>query len=536
MRRDWKKKLGIVMLSAIMVMDTSMIARAAGWTEKTDGWYYEENGDYLKSIWKKSDKGYYYLGETGKLLTDSWVADGDKKYYVDSEGLRVKNQWVNTKSWDDAEDSTEYWYYFNANGEMLTGKQKVKDKKYFFSEEGKMLTGWVTFTNDVAENITDDISIDNTYYCLENGERASGWFELAPPADEDNKGDIDWYNFEGNGKIRRNKKNKVGNYEFCFDTQGRMIDGWAYKTLDNSFVKVDENTEAINDYNNDASRYYYCGAEGVGAVQKNIWLKVVPPAKEGDPDEGDKWYYFDKKGVMAMPDSQSTATPSDATPSDATPSQASRVIQIRKVNTTGEYEVKGGSGELLNVLLRQLNDKYYLFDNKGQMVDGLLYVYNNEGKNPLKEGYYDFGAEGARRTGKAKKEEAGIDYEYYFAKKNGDGYSLGQGVTGIYDGKLYYKGLCVKADDNYEYELVSIPDLAGTKGTGLFVIDENGKVKTSGTTQEFSDGNKYRIKAGKSKKSGYQVFLLEKDGPKEGTLLNADDADLTVHFDQPMFK
>lgn len=53
MRRDWKKNLGIVMLSAIMVIDTSMIARAAGWTEKTDGWYFEENGDYQKSVWKK---------------------------------------------------------------------------------------------------------------------------------------------------------------------------------------------------------------------------------------------------------------------------------------------------------------------------------------------------------------------------------------------------------------------------------------------------------------------------------------------------
>lgn len=528
MKRTWISITTIALVSTIMVFDTGIVAKASGWTEKEDGWYYEEDGQYAADVWKKGEKGFYYLDQTGRLSTDTWVDDGEKKYYVDVQGLRVKNQWVFTDSWEESGDDSQHWYYFDGNGKMVTGKQEIGDKKYFFDEEGKMLTGWITYRDGQAEELTEEISGGDTYYCQEDGVRVSGWHQLAPPADEENTGEEYWYNFEGNGKLRRNTKTKIGDYDFCFDEQGRMIEGWAYKTVEtNAYVQVDDTTqkELLDHYNQDFSRYYYCGEKGVGVVQKNIWLKIVPPGKEGDPDEGEKWYYFDTKGKLY--------SASKASPSEASPSEASRMTTARKVKTVGEYGLKGGGGDLLHVILKRVNGKYYIFDSNGQIVDGLIYIYNTDGTYPLKEGYYYFGTATSRTTGKVKKEEDGTEYQYLFAKKFGDGYSEGQGVTGIYNGVLYYKGLAVTAGDDLDYKVVYIPELAGDSGTGMFLVDRDGKVKTGGVTKKLDDGSKYKVKSKRgSRKSGFIIYRVE-DGTQEDVPLQAEDADETLDFDEP---
>lgn len=510
----------------IIVLNTCMISEADGWNEGIDGWYYEENGAYTTSAWRKGEKGYYYLDQKGRLTTDSWIADEEKKYYVDVEGLRMKNQWLCTGSWEDSDISSNYWYYFDSNGEMMTGKQQIGDKKYFFSEDGKMLTGWITYEEGEAENLSEEISHGDTYYCQEDGSRVSGWFQLEPPMDEEKTGAEYWYNFEDNGKIRRNTKTNIGDYDFCFDELGRMIDGWAYQCTETDvYVKVDDNTDSqlLDQYNNDVNQYYYCGEEDIGVVQKNIWLNIVPPGKEGNPDEDLKWYYFDKKGKIEAPPK--------ASPSEATPSHADRILKVRKVKNAGEYGLNGEDGDLLNVILKKIDGNYYLIDTNGQIVDDLVYIYNQEGSYRMKEGYYYFGTDSSKTTGKVKKENDGMEYDYYFAKKTGNGYSEGQGVTGIYNGKLYYKGLAAAAQYDREYKLVYIPELAGDTGTGLFVVDERGKVKASGLTSKLDDGTRYRIKRS-GHHSGFLVYKVE-DKYKDEVLLQAEDADEILDFNNP---
>lgn len=524
MNKHWTRNTFMIMTAATLTINTAMVSKASGWTETENGWHYEENGGYITSAWKKGQKGFYYLGDTGKLKTSSWITDGDKNYYVDSEGLRVKNSWIYNQSWNDSTDTNQYWYYFDQNGEMLTGKQQIGDKKYFFSSTGEMMTGWITFTDNEAEYLTDEITSNNTYYCLEDGSRASGWLKLEAPDDEDHSGEEYWYNFKSTGVIRRNTKATIGNHEFCFDEQGRMIEGWAYKTADtDTYVRVDENTEKalLDTYNADASRYYYCGEEDLGVIQKDIWLSIVPPGLNGDPDEDATWYYFDKRGKMM------TAT--KATASEATPSSASRMTEVRWVDTKGKYGLEGGDDDLHHARLQKVNNTYYLFDSRGEIIDGLIYIYNKDGSFQLKEGYYYFGSKSSKTTGKVTLVNDATDYHYYFSKKRENGYSEGQGVTGVYEGKLYYKGLAVTADEDTKYKLIYIPELAKTNGTGLFVVDENGKVKTSGLTSEMYDGTKYRVK---KQGSSYRVFRVDVD-TKEETELTHDDAELTLDFSEP---
>ncbi len=523
MNKHWTKNTFIIMTAATLTINTVMVSKADGWTETENGWHYEENGGYTTSAWKKGQSGLYYLDDNGKLMTASWITDGDKTYYVDTEGLRVKNSWIYNKPWNDSTEKNQYWYYFDQNGEMMTGKQQIGDKKYFFSSTGEMMTGWITFTDNEAEYLTDEVSSNDTYYCLEDGSRASGWLKLESPDSEDTSEKEYWYNFKSNGMIRRNTKTSIGDHDFCFDEQGRMIDGWAYKTVDDTYIKVDDNTDKalLDTYNNDVSRYFYCGEEDLGVLQKEIWLSIVPPGLNGDPDEDTAWYYFDKRGKML--------TAAKASASEATPSNASRMAEVRSVDTNGKYDLAGDDDDLLHVRLEKINNIYYLFNSKGEIIDGLLYIYNRDGSFQLKEGYYYFGSKSSRSTGKVKLENDATEYDYYFSKKREKGYSEGQGVTGIYDGKLYYKGLAVTADEDTKYKLIYIPELVKTNLTGLFIVDEAGKVKTSGLTSEMYDGSKYRIK---KHGSGYQIFHVDGD-TKEETELHEDDADLTLDFTEP---
>ena len=527
LKKNWKNSFVMITAAAIF-FNTTMISRANGWLETEKGWYYEEDGETITSAWKKGDAGYYYLGESGKLSTASWIYDGDENYYVDSEGLRVKNIWINTESWDDPSDHNQYWYYFDRNGEMMTGKQQIGDKKYFFSDTGRMLTGWVIYSDGEAETLTDEINSDDTYYCLEDGSRASGWLKLAPPADEEHTGYEYWYYFQSSGKLRRNSTASIGENEFCFDNEGRMMSGWVYKTADtDTYVKVDENTNQtlLDQYNEDTGNYIYCGAKDIGVIQKDIWLSIVPPGLEGDPDEGEIWYYFDKKGKIM--------TASNAPASLASASNARRVTEVRTVETTGKYGLAGGANDLLQVRIEEINNKPYLFDNKGHIVDGLVYIYNRDGSFKLKEGYYYFGSDSAKTTGRVLLEDDGTEYEYYFSKKREKGYSEGQGVTGIVNGRLYYHGLAVVADEEVKYKLISIPELAGGNGTGLFVVDENGKVKTGGITSEIKDGYKFRIKKdGKKSNTGFFVYQVER-GLEEEVLLTGEDAHITFQITEP---
>lgn len=83
-----------------------------------------------------------------------------------------------------------------------------------------------------------------------------------------------------------------------------------------------------------------------------------------------------------------------------------------------------------------------------------------------------------------------------------------------------------------KYKLVYIPEFSGDHGTGLFLVDENGKVKTGGLTSESETGYRYRIiKNTNNSSSGFRIYRVEKG--MEDEELSEEDADLKLDISEP---
>ena len=121
-----------------------------GWRKIKKQWFYFKNtGDlgtkgmvlqgwqklkYVDESTGKTKKGYFYLskakaiGSKGKMLTGLRKISG-KRYYMNKSGVRQKSKWIKVSG---------SWYYFDKNGQALTGWNYVKGLKYYFSSKGKL--------------------------------------------------------------------------------------------------------------------------------------------------------------------------------------------------------------------------------------------------------------------------------------------------------------------------------------------------------------------------------------------------------------
>lgn len=117
--------------------------------------------------------------------TGTWDGDKFKKY----DGTYVMNDFVVSKG---------KTYYFDADGNKVTGKQTINNATYFFNKDGVMQTGWKK---------TDD----GTYYLGDNGAAVIGWQTI-----EDN----DYY-FDNSG-IMATGEVQVGLAKCTFSKKGKL--------------------------------------------------------------------------------------------------------------------------------------------------------------------------------------------------------------------------------------------------------------------------------------------------------------------------
>ena len=117
--------------------------------------------------------------------TGTWDGDKFKKY----DGTYVMNDFVVSK------DKT---YYFDADGNKVTGKQTINNATYFFNKDGVMQTGWKK---------TDD----GTYYLGDNGAAVIGWQTI----EEDD------YYFDNSG-IMATGEVQVGLAKCTFSKKGKL--------------------------------------------------------------------------------------------------------------------------------------------------------------------------------------------------------------------------------------------------------------------------------------------------------------------------
>ena len=194
---------------------------------------------------------------------------------------------------------------------------------------------------------------------------------------------------------------------YMFNEHGQMlyewIDGKAVEQgsnaqLDGNLAKGELATTSVMRYYNEVED----GSRGNGWYQ-------IDGAEDLDADGDTDWYYIDDGEVKyADGGSKDFATYDD-----------DGAVYVQRIKVEG---------------------KYFAFNEKGQMQDGLQYCQADGG-------FYYFDDNGYQKTGRVTSvENDDDDYTFYFNTKNGKN---GLGYNGLKDDYLYFNGKRLDADDDY---------------------------------------------------------------------------------------
>ncbi|WP_289093614.1 KxYKxGKxW signal peptide domain-containing protein [uncultured Streptococcus sp.] len=269
-----------------------------------------------KPTWKEIDgkrfrltKSYQterYAGMyTAIILADTTLKVDDKTYTIDNEGVAtevtVKNQFIRDDNWN--------WYYYDADGKLLTGRQTIDgvqlyfdangkqakgtlididgDTYYFDKDSGAMWTNRSLTLNGMTYEIDDQgrvtSSLRNTFvqdkdgdwtYLKDKGQVATGWQTIDgiqlyfDGSGKQIKGErvlIDgkYYYFDKNsGELLRNAFHSFSSsYKLYFGNDGAQVFGWY--TLDGHRVYFKENgIQAKDDLLLIDGNYYYFNQDG----------------------------------------------------------------------------------------------------------------------------------------------------------------------------------------------------------------------------------------------------------------------------------
>ena len=447
--RKQTKLVAVLSAAALLAMGASMTS-FAGWEKDDDNiyHYYDADGEMVTDEWKKDEGKWFYLNEDGDMLTNSWV---DDEYYVDDHGAMVVNGWVKTYSdedQDDPDEDGEHWYYFGSKGKKVTDDtKKINGKTYLFDEDGQMQYGW------------QEIDGQGYYFGGEDeGWRAESqwlWLERSGLVDEDEDeqdqvlgcvedndicDDEGWYWFQSSGKIYKDAaKKKINGRYYMFNEHGQMLYEWINS---NKVNKPGSNAQLDGDATVTASAsemlYYNVVEEG---WRGDGWYEI-DGAEDMGADNDTDWYYIDDGEITYANKTTDAAGITD----DNDPVYVMR----KKIKASG--------------------NKYFAFNEKGQMQTGLQYV-NDDG------GFYFFDENGYQKTGKVSAVECeDDDYNFYFTTTNGKN---GLGYTGEKDNYLYFNGKRLEADDDYRLFYVE---------GKLYLVNTKGKIqKATGDGKKYDD-------------------------------------------------
>ena len=447
--RKQTKLVAVLSAAALLAMGASMTSFAAGWQKDDAGvWhYYDSDDNQVTDEWKKDGGKWFYLNEDGDMETDAWV---DDDYYVGEDGAMLVNQWVKVADDDDSsdpDDDGENWYYFNNKGKKVTDdKKKINGKTYYFNTDGEMRYGWFEDNGDWYYLGTED----------EGWRTDAKWLWLEEPNEDDEDNDSmpshdddcslcdseGWYYFQNDGKAYRDnsKKKKINGKYYYFNEHGQMLYEWINNT---NTVKYGSNAELDGSHKKQATAsnmFYY------NAVEEG-W-------------RGDGWYEMDG--------SEDMGTDSDT---DWYLIDDGEITYAKASDFAGVTDNDGKQIYVMRKKVKVSGNKYFAFNEKGQMQDGLQFVKNDGG-------FFYFDENGYMKTGKVASVECDDDdYTFFFTTKNGKN---GIGYTGEKDGYLYYNGKRLEADDDYRFFYVE---------GKVYLVNSKGKVqKATGTKgRDFDD-------------------------------------------------
>lgn len=418
--RKQTKLVAVLSAAALLAMGASMTSFAAGWEKDDAGvWhYYDSDDEMVTDEWKKDGGKWFHLDEDGEMETDTWV---DDDYYVAEDGHMLTNEWKKTmadEDEDDPEDGGEHWYYFNNKGKKVTDTdKKINGKTYYFNEDGEMQYGWHEDDGNAYYLGTEDEGwrAESQWLWLEKSGNNENDLDddddlevVLDCSEDDNCDDEGWYWFQSSGKAYHDTgKKKINGKYYMFNNHGQML----YEWIDNTAVKVGSNAELDGNLDKgvyattDNMRYYNEVEDG---SRGNGWYQI-DGAENLDADGDTDWYYIDDGEIKYA----------DGGAADLATYDDDGAVYVQRIKIEG---------------------KYFAFNEKGQMQDGLQYCKADGG-------FYYFDDNGYQKTGRVTSvENDDDDYTFYFNTKNGKN---GQGYKGIKDDYLYFNGKRQDADDDY---------------------------------------------------------------------------------------
>lgn len=179
---------------------TTLASTSGGtWIKASNGrwWYKHTDGTYTKNNWEQIDGKWYYFDADGWMITGWQKIDGYWYYFKPGDSGWMVTGWCNVGV---------NRYYLGTDGKMRTGWQKIDGYWYYFNpgDSGKMLAGWQKISSV-------------WYYLGTDGKMCTGWKQISG----------NWYYLGSDGKMRTGWQTIDGKkYYFKLGDSGRMLTGW----------------------------------------------------------------------------------------------------------------------------------------------------------------------------------------------------------------------------------------------------------------------------------------------------------------------
>ena len=339
-----------------------------------------------------------------------------------------------------------------------------------------MLFGYVEEGSYNIKNDEDEPILTATYYygTNEDGARHSGWLQYTDAlptiddANNDKSYDYYWFYFNtSNGKKVTNQMKTINGKKYSFDNDGVMSFKWSDGTI--SGAKTTTWFNSLED----------------GSLAKNKWIWTSP---------------------------------------DKNASTIEANIQDAEDDVNRWFRTNA-SGALVKGVTKKINSKWYVFDDDGVMLTGLVILTDKEGeftsavsgsefyhqydmdsvtKSDIINGYYDDDdkifidapgtalhyfsedeeKDGSMKTGTMKIELADDDYTFCFTK------NTGAAKHGLDSKKIYNCGILEKAGDD-KYKVVKNPNPQSSQ-SDYYLVGTTGNIVTS--VNKYKDANdKYYV-------------------------------------------
>ena len=217
-----------------------------------------------------------------------------------------------------------------------------------------------------------------------------------------------------------------------------------YEWIDGTSVKLGSNAELDGNLgegatptNIGAMLYYNVVEDG---SRGNGWYEIDGSENVGTDSDTD-WYYIDDGEVKYA----------DGGTKDLATYDEDGAVYVQRMKIEG---------------------KYFAFNEKGQMQDGLQYCKDAGG-------FYYFDENGYQKTGRVSNIECDDDdYNFYFTTTNGKN---GQGYKGEKDNYLYFNGKRLEADDDYRLWFYD---------GDIYLTNNKGKIQTAKSGKKYDIENK----------------------------------------------